>query len=99
MTEPTLAPIDPGEGSRTPATLPAAPTNGHALTNGHAGTNGHARTNGHTNGKTGTFGLGETAGVLPGDQRTFDDVEAGIVALWSRFGERREQPLRDRLVL
>jgi RNA polymerase sigma factor for flagellar operon FliA len=118
MTEPTLAPIDPGEGSRTPATLPAAPTNGHARTNGHVGMNGHARTNGHTktnghtnghtktnghttnaNGRTGTFGLGETAGVLPGDQRTFDDVEAGIVALWSRFGERREQPLRDRLVL
>jgi RNA polymerase sigma factor for flagellar operon FliA len=46
-----------------------------------------------------TFGFGETAGVLPGDQRTFDDVEAGIVALWRRFGERREQPLRDRLVL
>jgi len=46
-----------------------------------------------------TFGFGETAGVLPGDQRTFDDVEAGIVALWRQFGERREQPLRDRLVL
>jgi RNA polymerase sigma factor for flagellar operon FliA len=46
-----------------------------------------------------TFGFGENAGVLPGDQRTFDDVEAGIVALWRRFGERREQLLRDRLVL
>lgn len=46
-----------------------------------------------------TFGFGETAGVLPGDQRTFDDVEAGIVALWRQFGEQREQPLRDRLVL
>jgi RNA polymerase sigma factor FliA len=46
-----------------------------------------------------TFGVGETAGVLPGDQRTFDDVEAGIVALWRQFGERREQQLRDRLVL
>src|SRR3954471_19559323 len=52
-------------------------------------------TNGHSVG----FGVGETAGVLPGDQRTFDDVEAGIVALWRAFGERREQPLRDRLVL
>ena len=37
--------------------------------------------------------------MLPGDQRTFDDIEAGIVALWRRFGEEREQPLRDRLVL
>jgi RNA polymerase sigma factor for flagellar operon FliA len=46
-----------------------------------------------------TFGFGETAGVLPGDQRTFDDVEAGIVALWRRFGKQREQSLRDRLVL
>lgn len=50
-------------------------------------------------GESVTFGFGETAGVLPGDQRTFDDVEAGIVALWRQFGERREQPLRDRLVL
>jgi RNA polymerase sigma factor for flagellar operon FliA len=51
------------------------------------------------NGHSVTFGFGETAGVLPGDQRTFDDVEAGIVALWRQFGERREQRLRDRLVL
>jgi len=51
------------------------------------------------NGHSVTFGFGETAGVLPGDQRTFDDVEAGIVALWRQFGERREQLLRDRLVL
>jgi RNA polymerase sigma factor for flagellar operon FliA len=51
------------------------------------------------NGHAVTFGFGETAGVLPGDQRTFDDVEAGIVALWRQFGERPEQRLRDRLVL
>ncbi len=51
------------------------------------------------NGHSVAFGFGETAGVLPGDQRTFDDVEAGIVALWRQFGERREQRLRDRLVL
>ena len=50
-------------------------------------------------GHSGTFGFGETAGVLPGDQRTFGDVEAGIVALWRQFGEQREQRLRDRLVL
>jgi RNA polymerase sigma factor for flagellar operon FliA len=50
-------------------------------------------------GRPGSFGVGETAGVLPGDQRTFDDVEAGIVALWRRFGDDREQGLRDRLVL
>jgi RNA polymerase sigma factor for flagellar operon FliA len=89
--------------------------NGHVgngyVGNGHVG-NGHlgmgqvddAQTQPFVNGTHAratsvTFGFGETAGVLPGDQRTFDDVEAGIVALWRRFGERREQPLRDRLVL
>jgi RNA polymerase sigma factor FliA len=71
---------------------------------GHVGDEGGAVVNGAaqhavTNGHPGTFGFGDTAGVLPGDQRTFDDVEAGIVALWRRFGERREQRLRDRLVL
>ena len=54
---------------------------------------------GATNGHAVSFGVGDSAGVLPGDQRTFDDVEAGIVALWRAFGKRREQPLRDRLVL
>ncbi|RLK55536.1 MULTISPECIES: FliA/WhiG family RNA polymerase sigma factor [Actinokineospora] len=45
------------------------------------------------------YGQGQSSGVLPGDHRTADDVEAGIVALWRRFGEAREQLLRDRLVL
>ena len=71
---------------------------------GHAGDVGGAVVNGTSHHAvagvhTGTFGFGETAGVLPGDQRTFDDVEAGIVALWRQFGERREHTLRDRLVL
>lgn len=52
-----------------------------------------------TNGHAVTFGVGDMAGVLPGDQRTFDDVEAGIVALWRSYGQRREHRLRDRLVL
>src|ERR1700741_4149612 len=52
-----------------------------------------------TNGHPVSFGVGESAGVLPGDKRTFDDVEAGIVALWRAFGQHREQRLRDRLVL
>src|SRR5256885_7436677 len=51
-----------------------------------------------TNGHTAPYGFGRSAGVLPGDQRTFDDIEAGIVALWQRFGEGRQQRLRDRLV-
>src|SRR2546430_17426686 len=51
-----------------------------------------------TNGHTAPYGFGRSAGVLPGDQRTFDDIEAGIVALWQRFGEGRQQRLRDRLL-
>jgi RNA polymerase sigma factor FliA len=51
--------------------------------------------NGHSSG----YGNGRDAGVLPGDQRTFDDIEAGIVALWFEFGQDRQQRLRDRLVL
>jgi RNA polymerase sigma factor for flagellar operon FliA len=39
------------------------------------------------------------AAVLAGESRTFDEIEAGIVALWRRFGEGRQQRLRDRLVL
>ncbi|WP_436501356.1 FliA/WhiG family RNA polymerase sigma factor [Actinokineospora sp. HUAS TT18] len=51
------------------------------------------------NGHASRFGTSEASGVLPGDNRTADDVEAGIVALWRRYGERREHDLRDRLVL
>src|ERR1700741_12011 len=54
---------------------------------------------GATNGHAVSFGVGESAGVLPGDKRTFDDVAEGIVALWGAFGTRRGQRLRDRLVL
>ncbi|MGQ0841692.1 FliA/WhiG family RNA polymerase sigma factor [Actinokineospora sp.] len=53
----------------------------------------------HVNGHPAPYGAGQPSGVLPGDNRTADDVEAGIVALWRRFGEQREQLLRDRLVL
>jgi len=37
--------------------------------------------------------------VLPGDHRSADEVEAGIVALWRSYGADRAQPLRDRLML
>ncbi|MCE7007709.1 FliA/WhiG family RNA polymerase sigma factor [Kibdelosporangium philippinense] len=53
-----------------------------------------------TNGRGSTpYGIGQPNGVLPGDHRTADDVEAGIVALWTEYGKERDQPLRDRLVL
>ncbi|WP_228046349.1 RNA polymerase sigma factor WhiG [Saccharopolyspora montiporae] len=66
---------------------------------------------GSTNGVTDDGGA-HPSGTLPpgaadaafgghanGDQRRADEVEAGIVALWQAFGERRDQELRDRLVL
>jgi len=52
-----------------------------------------------SNGAAAPFGTGMSNGVLPGDHRTADDVEAGIVALWRDFGFDRSGPLRDRLVL
>jgi RNA polymerase sigma factor for flagellar operon FliA len=52
-----------------------------------------------TNGRAAPYGIGQLNGVLPGDHRTADDVEAGIVALWTEYGKEREQRLRDRLVL
>jgi RNA polymerase sigma factor for flagellar operon FliA len=51
------------------------------------------------NGWSAPYGAGQPSGVLPGDHRTADDVEAGIVALWRDFGNNREQRYRDRLVL
>lgn len=58
---------------------------------GSPGTNGHSRVN--------PFGEGQPDGVLPGDHRSADEVEAGIVALWRAYGAERAQPLRDRLML
>ncbi|WP_242613571.1 FliA/WhiG family RNA polymerase sigma factor [Herbihabitans rhizosphaerae] len=45
------------------------------------------------------YGSGQSSGVLPGDLRSADDVEAGIVALWREYGRLGHQRLRDRLVL
>jgi RNA polymerase sigma factor FliA len=75
------------------------PTDGANVSSRASVSSGGIGMAGSRGGQSVTFGFGETAGVLPGDQRTFDDVEAGIVALWRQFGEGRAQPLRDRLVL
>ncbi|SHG08930.1 RNA polymerase, sigma 28 subunit, SigD/FliA/WhiG [Streptoalloteichus hindustanus] len=42
---------------------------------------------------------GGGAASAGGDQRSADDVEAGIVALWRAYGRSGDQSLRDRLVL
>lgn len=80
MTEPTLVPAEPGDGSGAPGANP--PAGAQNQVNGQA-----------------LFGEGVAAGVLPGDNRTADDVEAGIVALWRAYGQHRDHALRDRLVL
>lgn len=59
-------------------------------------------TNGHSHECVRRRGLAlaaEAAAAADRDQRSGDEVEAGIVALWQSFGERRDQELRDRLVL
>jgi RNA polymerase sigma factor FliA len=91
--------VDPGPASNghTAGGLVGPGATGNGRTAGGLAGSGPAAGNGSR--VSVTFGFGETAGVLPGDQRTFDDVEAGIVSLWRQFGQRREQPLRDRLVL
>jgi RNA polymerase sigma factor for flagellar operon FliA len=45
------------------------------------------------------FGEGQPDGVLPGDHRTADEVEAGIVALWRQYGASHDRGYRDRLML
>ncbi|WP_037345258.1 FliA/WhiG family RNA polymerase sigma factor [Sciscionella sediminilitoris] len=49
--------------------------------------------------RTGAYGPGQPDGVLDGDRRSADDVEAGIVALWQWFARERDRATRDRLVL
>src|SRR5262249_41549842 len=58
-----------------------------------------AGTRSSPNGRVAPYGRGQPSGVLPGDHRSADDVEAGIVALWKEYGQHRRQRLRDRLVL
>jgi RNA polymerase sigma factor for flagellar operon FliA len=83
MTEPTPVPADAGFGSRT-ALATESPASGEPSPNGHGPR---------------PFGINQPSGVLAGDHRSADDVEAGIVALWRAYGEQRDQVLRDRLVL
>lgn len=93
MSEPTPVPEDAGGGSRT-ATVPSLETRAPETTTMRNGSHGPA-----AGGTRGSYGAGQPDGVLPGDQRTADDVEAGIVALWRSYGGGRAQELRDRLVL
>ncbi len=73
-----------------------APVNGTATTQNGAGP--AAADQGQT-GRPAAFGVGQPDGVLPGDHRTADQVEAGIVALWRQYGATHDLAPRDRLML
>ncbi|TDD86627.1 RNA polymerase sigma factor WhiG [Saccharopolyspora karakumensis] len=92
MTEPTPVPDHAGGGANTVAARSSsAPVSARDL-------NGAA--NGNRPELPGALALAtvESAWGTNG-QRSGDEVEAGIVALWQAFGERPTQELRDRLVL
>ncbi|TWG08938.1 FliA/WhiG family RNA polymerase sigma factor [Saccharopolyspora dendranthemae] len=92
MTEPTPVPDHAGGGSNTVAARSSsAPGNARD----HGGV-----ANGQRPKPPGALALAavESAWGTHG-QRSGDEVEAGIVALWQSFGERPSQELRDRLVL
>src|SRR5215472_5401193 len=94
MTEPTHGPDDVGEGapmnSRPHST--ASPPDGSALPAVDGAR--HVAADGKR-----PFGEGQPDGVLPGDHRTADEVEKGIVALWRDYGAAHDKTLRDRLML
>jgi RNA polymerase sigma factor for flagellar operon FliA len=71
------------------AAAPAATNGAHVAARGATGSTVRRQ----------SFGVGQPDGVLPGDHRTADDVEAGIVALWRRYGSTHDLALRDRLML
>jgi RNA polymerase sigma factor FliA len=91
MTEPTPVPDHAGGGANTVA----ARSNSAPVPRDQGGA-----TNGHRPKLPGALSLAtvESAWATNG-QRSGDEVEAGIVALWQAFGERPTQELRDRLVL
>lgn len=99
MTEPTPVPDDAGVGTHA-ATSPGI--SGSEQLSGES-PNAHRRTDRTPRGSDGqrypTMPTGQRAAGADTDQRSGDEVEAGIVALWQAFGEHRDQELRDRLVL
>lgn len=89
MTEPTPVPEHAGGGADTVTANPV-PVNARD----------HGSANGYHHGTRGGLSLADAPeSIDDGGQRNGDEVEAGIVALWQAFGQRRDQELRDRLVL
>jgi RNA polymerase sigma factor FliA len=104
MTEPTPAPDDAGGSARTvTARSTSTLSTSAAAADSGTSTNGHqvnGRPQPRNRAAAGT--ANPSAASAPehqADQRTPDEIEAGIVALWQAFGKQRKQSLRDRLVL
>lgn len=105
----TSGPVRPPADTRSvpPAVGHASPRNGHSsprpavngTINGLALGAPKQRDDRITRGGPSPFGVGQPDGVLPGDHRSADDVEAGIVALWRQYGDTHDKVLRDRLML
>lgn len=98
MTEPTPVPDDAGGGAHTATTTSAARlhTETGTSTNGHRVNGGSRRDPASMRARL----LDAELSTDPEyDQRSPEEVEAGIVALWQAFGQHRDQQRRDRLVL
>jgi RNA polymerase sigma factor for flagellar operon FliA len=94
---------DASPATANPATANSAAKADSAMTdsvavNGTSHAPGQPATNGHVPTPL-SAGAGQLPGVLPGDHRSADDVEAGIVALWRQYGDTHDQGLRDRLMM
>lgn len=92
MTEPTPVPDDAGGGAHAVAARSASTGSTSTRQESSGAPEAHASRNGVRNGVKRYLDPS-------GEQRSVDDVEAGIVALWKAFGEQRDHELRDRLVL
>lgn len=92
MTEPTPVPDDAGGGAHAVAARSASTGSTSTRQESSGGPDAHASRNGARNGVKRYLDPS-------GEQRSADDVEAGIVALWKAFGQQRDHELRDRLVL
>lgn len=102
MTEPTPVPDDAGGGTRSVTTKSAlVSTKRTSSCKSESATSDYGHPpNGHVRYSAAARPSATGGGaVAPSDQRTADEVEAGIVALWKAFGKERDQELRDRLVL
>ncbi|GAA0518905.1 RNA polymerase sigma factor [Saccharopolyspora subtropica] len=100
MTEPTPVPDHAGGGADTAAARSTSTSTSAQVTHRDQGGSANGRVHDRGRRRGASLATVEPTDDDPvADQRSADEVEAGIVALWQAFGERRDQELRDRLVL